>query len=364
MRIAEIINTLEIGGLERLVVDLALNLHTRGHEPVVICLRGAGPLAEPLEAAGVRVIALGKSEGFSLRTVSKLAGHLREERIDVVHTHNPLVHHYGVLGARLAGVSAVVNTRHGLGNFPRSAKTEWIFGLACWQTDRVVAVCQAAREYFRNSTAIPARKLACIPNGIPAEKYLAIRPKTPDSTFVFGSVGRLVAVKNHRCLLTAFSLLLRRKPNCRLELLGDGPMRLELEELSRSLGIQHAVDFRGSDLDVPSFLSRLDAFVLCSESEGLPLTVLEAMAAGLAVIGTAVGGIPELLADGPCGWLCPPSQPERLVEMMVNAAEAADRMEIGARGRERVRDHYTLARMTEEYELLFRGILNGREKRL
>jgi glycosyltransferase involved in cell wall biosynthesis len=221
----------------------------------------------------------------------------------------------------------------------------------------VVAVCRAAHDFFLKTTAIPHRKLTFIYNGIPLEKFLSLHPAPERPGFTFGTVGRLVPVKNHRSLLQAFSLVAHRMPGCRLEILGDGPLRQELETLSQHLGIAHLVLFHGSSLDVARFLSRLDAFVLCSDSEGLPLTLLEAMAAGLPVVATEVGGIPELVRDARCGWLCPVSDHGRLADAMLRVAESGERQEMGARGRASAIQSYSLEKMGAKYEHLFREIL-------
>lgn len=362
MRIAEIVNSLEIGGAERMVVDLALSLKAWGHTLHVVCLRGSGPLAGPLEEAGITVRALEKSDGVSVGALTKLARYLRAEAIDIVHTHNPLVHHYGVAAGRLAGVPVVVNTLHGLSNLNGAGKSSRIFKAVCPFTDCVVSVCETAQSYFAQKTGIPRSKLAVIYNGIPLEKFLTTPGHLRRDGFVFGAVGRLVPVKDHRSLLKAFDIVRRRHPECRLEVVGDGPLRSELEELANTLGIAGAVRFHGSSLDVASFLRRIDTFVMSSVSEGMPLTMLEAMVSGLPIVSTAVGGVPELIDATSCGWLCPPGDPEVLAESM-EAAIRSDRLaEMGKRGQSYVVQRYSLATMAREYEGLFERFLSGSRK--
>jgi len=360
MRIAELVNNLEIGGAERMVVDLALALRSRGHVPHVICLRQAGALAETLRESGVEVLAMQKPDGFNVRTLCRIASYFHRQQIDVIHTHNPLVHHYGALAGRIAGVPVVINTRHGLGNFPRTrwneTMTEAVFSLSSCLTDRVVSLCKAAEDYFEHHTYVPKRKLHVIPNGIDLQRFAHIEPAVPASGTVFGTVGRLVPVKDHRTLLEAFAIVLHRNPSCRLEILGDGPLRHDLADLSHRLGLADAVSFRGASFDVPGFLARLQVFVLASVSEGLPLTVLEAMASGLPVVATAVGGVPDLVrAD--TGWLCPPSDPTRLAEAMLTASAAEERPAMGARARQHARARFSTTRMAREYERLFEELL-------
>jgi len=160
-------------------------------------------------------------------------------------------------------------------------------------------------------------------------------------------------------LLEAFCRVYRADPRCRLEILGDGELREDLEKHARVLGVGEAVCFRGFSRDIAGFLSRLDTFVMSSLSEGLPLTVLEAMAAGLPIVATSVGGVVRLVEDAGCGWLCPPAQPTALANAMRMAMDTKERVSMGEQGRVTVLRDYSLAKMTADYENLFAEILNG-----
>jgi glycosyltransferase involved in cell wall biosynthesis len=360
MRIAEIVDTLEIGGTERLVVDLARSLQSLGHRLHVICLRHTGPLAGQLSEAGIEVMALGKPDGPDVRALTDLTTFLRSKRIDVVHTHNPLVHHYGVAGGRLARVPAVVNTIHGIRNLSSTiGAKEILYSVACRLSDRIVAVCSMAHRFFAAGKVIPRSKLMTINNGIALEPFLQVTARRRDADFVFGIVGRLEPVKDHRSLLQAFAILLQQYGQCRLEILGDGPERANLEQLAHDSNIARRVMFRGFSNNVAQFLQGIDAAVLCSTSEALPLGILEAMGAARPVIGTAVGGVPDLIEKGACGWLCPPSQPQLLAAAMSKALSCSpeEREEMGKRGRAHATAEYSLQRMTSEYERLFQLLL-------
>jgi glycosyltransferase involved in cell wall biosynthesis len=360
MRITELVNNLEIGGAERMVSNLALGLQSRGHALNVICLRSAGPLAQSLRESGIEVCALEKGEGFSFKAVRTVAEYLRSSRTDVIHTHNPLVHHYGAVSARLAGVPVVVNTFHGPGNLTGFGRTQTIFDVSCLWSDRVVPCCEAVGAHLRHVTLVARRKLTVIPNGVPLERFRAIRPHAAENDFVIGSVGRLVPVKDHHSLLKAIAMIRREEPRVRLEILGDGPLRSALEQTARDLGIGSNVAFHGSSLDVPGFLSRLDTFVLCSLSEGLPLTLVEAMAAGLPVVGTTVGAIPELVGAAGCGWLCSPGDPGQLAAALLKSLRCDARAQRGLRGRDYVLEHHSVESMTNAYEQLFGELLEAR----
>jgi|SRR5579872_1345675 len=360
MRILELVDTLEFGGTERLVVELARSLQALGHQLHVVCLRRTGPLARPLTEAGIDTVTLNKPDGPDLRALLDFTTFVRSRRIDVVHTHNPLVHHYGLVGARMARVPVVVNTIHGLRNLSRQiGAKEVLYGLACRFSDRIVAVCPMAHRVFAAGKVIPRSKLITINNGIRLEPFLQLKPRGLCADFVFGIIGRLDPVKDHRSLLQAFAIVLRQHQQCRLEILGDGPERVRLEQLAQELNIAHRVLFRGFSNEVAEFLQGVDAAVQCSTSEALPLGVLEAMGAARLVIGTAVGGVQDLIEIAACGWLCPPSEPQLLAAAMSKAvsASAQEREQMGRRGRAYALAEYSLPRMTSAYEQLFQQLL-------
>ena len=362
MRILELSDTLDTAGAERMVATLALELATLGQAVHLIALRDKGimPVSEDrLREAGVRVTALNKTDGFSPRALAALVSYVRRHRIEVVHTHNHTVHHYGALAARLGGARAVVNTVHGFGTLRMQPWAKPIYRLSCSLTDRVVSVCAAVDRAARATLHLKGRRAAVIYNGIEAEDLLAVEPRRPDGRFVFGTMGRLSPVKDHHNLLEAFARVQRLHPHSRLEILGRGELRQDLERFVQSKGLEDVVDFRGFSLDLAGFLSRLDCFVLSSKSEGLPLSVLEAMAAGVPVVSTAVGGVPELIRGARCGWLCAPERPADLSAAMEMAMASRDRERMGARARASVLEDYSVPRMARNYLDLFSELLPG-----
>jgi len=201
-------------------------------------------------------------------------------------------------------------------------------------------------------------------NGIDAQALLSIQPRRKDGQFVFGTMSRLVPVKDHHSLLKAFAAVRSRHSHCRLDILGSGELEGDLKTFAGQLGISNAVSFLGWSSDVAAFLARLDTFVLSSLSEGLPLTILEAMAAGLPVVATAVGGVPEIIRTADCGWLCPPGEPSLLADRMTSALEADDAAILGQRGRSAVRSQYSLETMTDHYQELFDRLLSGPHRKI
>jgi glycosyltransferase involved in cell wall biosynthesis len=366
LNIVELVNSLDTGGAERMAASLALHLQSRGASVRIVCLRDLGNMPIPLETfqkAGVELVALLKADGFSATTLRTLAGHIREWKTDVVHTHNPLVNHYGAMAARLGGARVAVSTIHGISTLDMPGWAKGLFWASCLITDRLVGVCPVVRETLRSRYVLPTKKTIVINNGIELARFLSVKPRLADGRFVFGTVGRLVPVKDHRRLLEAFAIVLSTHPHCRLEILGEGELKEELEEHARALGVSESVCFRGFSREIPEFLSQLDVFVMSSLSEGLPLAVLEAMAAGLPIVATGVGGVVHLVEDAGCGWLSPPAHAAALARAMRQAIETESRAALGEQGRAAVLRDYSVAKMTADYENLFRQLLNGREAR-
>lgn len=361
MRIAHIIDDLGCGGAEQMVASLAAWQSHKSHLVLVICLRdvGANPVnIDELREAGVEIVTLGKPPGFHLATLQKLKARLEHDRIEVLHTHNHLVHHYGVAAGRLARVPVILNTLHGIASLQTSASwTKALFWCSCLLSDRLVCVDDKVRHAFRENYCFPIRKLGIVRNGADLKRFLSLTRRAPGNTLTFGSIGRLEPVKGYSTLLRAFAVLHREDSRVRLRLLGDGTLRTDLQALAKNLSISNAVSFEGFSLDTPSFLAGIDIYVLSSLSEGLPLTLLEAMAAGLPIVATAVGGVPELIERSKCGWLCLPGDPEALAETMRMAIAAPDPRAIGALGRRFVAESYSVERMADDYDNLYRALL-------
>jgi glycosyltransferase involved in cell wall biosynthesis len=360
MRIVQLVNSLGYGGAEEVTRTLVASLHKRGHSVRVVCLRGLGDMPEsvkPLVDAGIEIIDLDKPSGFSFRSLRWLARYLRSERIDVVHSHNHLVHHYAAAAGRMAGTGAVVNTLHGTATLVMNPGASALFWASCIFSDRVVCVSTEVEDVFRKRFLLPAGTVAAIDNGIDLARFDFERSRPPGAPIVFGSIGRLVAVKDHRNLLEAFALLIRRLPSARLRILGGGPLEAELRQAADALGITGTVDFCGAGSDAAGFLRGIDIYVISSKSEGLPLTLLEAMAAGIPVVSTAVGGICGVVKRAGGGWLCPPSDAGALASAMQDAWNASDRLERAAAVKARIREWYSAERMTSDYERLYDAIL-------
>lgn len=357
MRIAHMIDDLGCGGAEQVVASLASRQSRSGHTVRIICLRDIG--SNPIDVAGlidvgVEIVTLEKPPGFHFGTLRKLKAYLKSHRIEVVHTHNHLVHHYGAVAARWANIPVILNTLHGTASLQLSASwAKVLFWFSCLISNKVVSVDHKVNDIIRKAYLLPRMKYCVIENGINLSRFTALKRRTPGEVVTFGNIGRLDPVKGHGNLLQAFSILRMKYPRLRLRILGDGELRHDLEELAKSLSIAEDVYFEGFSLDTPSFLSNIDVYVISSHSEGLPLTLLEAMGAGLPIVATAVGGITEIIDKARCGWLCPPDSPDALAAVMEQALESSELTVIGARGRTAAEKYYSAERMARDYELLY-----------
>ena len=360
LHIVQIVESLEIGGLERMAIDLATAHRNAGHASSIYTVFEPGALASQAEAAGIPVTAFRRGPGPPIKLLAAMAARLLRDEAQVVHTHNLGIHVYGAVAARLAGVPAVLNTRHGPANSQGKPYHEPYFRIAMPFTDAVVFVSEDCGRVLGNYGHIPPSKSHVIVNGIDTAPFLA-HPASPNSAspgIRFGAVGRLLPVKGHSILLQAFAQVLRRLPEAELRIVGGGPLFEELSQQASALGILDNVSLEGSHPRVYEVFPELDVLVFPSLSEGLPLVVLEAMAAGLPLVSSRVGGVPEVAPEGEVAWFCAPGSAQELAEAMFCAAVSPRLREMGARARQLAVARYDLKGMQGKYELLYRRILS------
>ena len=357
MKIVQLLPSLDLGGMERLAVDLACQQKAEGHAPSIYCTSHPGQLMPESEAAGVPVHAFGKTTGFSLHLIRDLATRLRVDRPDVLHAHNALVLHYGIAAARLARVPVVVNTRHG-GNMNWDPHCERIWRRAVRWTDAVVFISEGVRDYYVTKDHLSRYNTSVIYNGIHVERFSA-RPAHPAARlplFRVGCVGRLVPAKDHVTLIRAFFLVAKAMPEAELHILGEGPCRAAISQTAESLGIANRVFLHGAGYDVAGFLSTLDLFVLSSIDEGLPISLMEAMAAGLPVVSTRLPGLAELALESLVAGYCTAGQPESLAEHILRAARRPDLPALGEAAR-RWAQKFGIRETWRQYQAVFEASL-------
>jgi glycosyltransferase involved in cell wall biosynthesis len=352
IRVAHIALQLETGGLERLLIEHARHARREEFELRFIGLGKRGPVADEIEALGWPVTTLGAPPGLRPSLILQLARALKSHGVDVVHTHNTKPLLYGGPAARLAGLPKVIHTRHG----QRHGATrvhDAMFGLASRCAHRMVCVSQDAAGRCRDE-GVAADLIATIHNGVDTQRF-PFRGPASDGPALY--VGRLSPEKDLETLLKAAATVSRRFPSFRLVIAGEGPCKARLESFAGELALREHVRFLGSVSDVPALLSTAGAFVLSSLSEGLPVTVLEAMATGLPVIATAVGGTPEAVEHGVTGLLAASGDDAALASALERVmSHPGMAREMGTAGRRRVEARFSSSVMVRQYEALYREV--------
>ena len=236
--------------------------------------------------------------------------------------------------------------------------------LLSWLSTRLVPVSEDLARHARVEQGAPQRKVELIYNGIDLQAFelaaeqASLGQRDPRPTAVM--VARLAPVKDFDTLFQAAAVVRQRQPEFRLRLLGDGPLRAELEGTAERMGLKDCIELLGNRRDVPQQLAAADVFILSSHSEGLSIAVLEAMATGLPVVATAVGGNPEVVADGETGFLVPERSPQIMAEKIVWLLEHADQArEMGRAGRRRVAERFDIRGTVREYQRLYLDLARG-----
>jgi len=366
-RIGFVLHVMQVAGAEVLVAETIRRLGPR-IEPVIFCLDAVGPLGEQLQAQGVPVISFGRKPGRDWRLVRRLGGELRRHRIQVLHAHQYTPFFYSAL-ARVAngGSPPLIFTEHGR-HFPD------VVGRARRLTNQLVlsrlatevnAVCQFSATALQRLDGFGGVAVEVIENGVDPDRYdpepdrvaakerLGLDPRRRYAA----NVARFHPVKDQATLLEAFALVAARLPDVDLLLVGDGPLRPDLERQTASLGIVDRVRFMGVRRDVPAVLAATDVFCLPSVSEAASLTLMEAMAAGLPVVVSDVGGNPEIVRAEREGLLVPRRDPEALagaLARMLQTPELAARC--GRAGAIRAREVYRLDRTIQRYADIYRRL--------
>ncbi|MSP62756.1 MAG: glycosyltransferase family 1 protein [Myxococcales bacterium] len=353
-----------MGGQERVALDLARRQRQDGCAVMAVSLAPPpdGPMAHEFSVADVRIRTIPKGRGFDAGLPLRLAWLLLQNRIEIVHTHNPQPLIYGAPAARLAG-ARVVHTKHGAN--PEGGRRLALRRLAGRLADAFVAVSPITADVARSNREISELKLHVVPNGIDLDRFhpdeearAEVRDALgiPQGAFVVGTVGRLSSEKDQSLLLRAMGPLLGER--LRLVIVGDGPEEDALRRRAAALTEGRFVHFLGARRDVPRILAAFDLFALSSLSEGLPLVIPEAMASGLPVVSTAVGGIPTVLDEGVTGFLVPPGDERALRERLRDLAARPDLgAACGAQARRVALDRYSDVRMARDYLAIYRRTL-------
>lgn len=358
--IVEGLYSFQIGGSEKLGALLAREFAARGYRVVALSFFDhEGPVRSELEAAGIECDGLGVATRSRLQRLA-LRGELREwfreHRPAALHLHHGVTAIRAARAARTCGVPRIVLTEHSARQLRAEPRYRRALRSSLGAIDHVTVVNDELRAYFQSEFGVPPSRLAVLANPVDpryaelARDSVARAALGLGDAWVLAFVGRLVPEKSVDVLLEAVRRARRETAvDLRLVVAGDGPLRGSLEELARGLDLGGAVTWLGAQGDATRALALADAFVLASQSEGLPMALLEAMAAGVPCIATAVGGIPAALA-GDAGLVVPPLQPAALAAAIVRVArDSALAQSLAARARRAVAEHHALARIADAY---------------
>jgi len=340
--------------MERLLVEFARQHDPARYELHFVALHQIGQPAEEIKAAGCQVHLLPECRGQAWKQFRTLTRWLAEYQPDILHTHNAYPHFHGTLAARWQRVPIVLNTRHG-----RRIGSDWksrlYFRLAGLLADRVVAVSDDAAQLCVRDAHLPPQKVQRIWNGIDPQRFAFTGPQLGYKAI---SIARLSPEKDFPTLIRAVALAREVVPELTLTIVGAGPDRPRMEATIQELGQSHAIHLLGERQDVPELLSQSSFFVTSTLTEGISLTLLEAMAVGLPVIATAVGGNPEIVQDGETGLLVPEGNPDQLAAAIIRLCHAEGAWSsYGTAGRRRVEQHFSIHQMVQGYEALYAELI-------
>jgi glycosyltransferase involved in cell wall biosynthesis len=366
VKVVQIVPLLSPGGAERVAVHLARGLNRRRYETMVISFSGrvGCDLDHMLEEAGIEARYLGKHPGFDYRVYGRLDSVLKEYEPDVIHTHLHVLR-YALPSMLLMKRVAMVHTVHNLAEREIEARARLIQRYALTHGVKPIAVAEEVAASLESLYGI--HRCRVIPNCIPTDLYA--NPQTSrkewraregfkDSDVLFVCVARFAPQKNQALLLKSFAHGPASDSRAHLVLVGEGELRANLEEQARKINVADKVHFLGLRSDIPDVLGAMDAFVLSSDYEGNPLSVLEAMASGLPIASTAVGGVPNLFEAGKEGFLVGPGDFQGLAKSMNTLLKyEAARESMGAAAAGRARKSYDVANMVRAYEDVYEDLL-------
>jgi sugar transferase (PEP-CTERM/EpsH1 system associated) len=367
--IAHIIYRLDVGGLENGVVNLINAMPAERFRHAIICLTDFSDFRKRIRRPDVQVFALKKRDGKDLGSYWRLFRLLRSLAPEIVHTRNLATLDYQVVAA-LASVPGRIHGEHGWDMIDLDGTNRKYNLLRRFMRLFVLRYIPLSVEldgWLRETVHVSPERITRIYNGVNTERFAPARREllAPDRPIVIGTVGRMQTVKDQPTLARAFVRLNEMFPSLRgrlrLTMIGDGALRKDVQRVIEQAGLQQQVNLPGACEDVPGQLRAMDIFVLPSIAEGISNTILEAMATGLPVVATRVGGNAELVVEGETGLLAPPSDPDALAKAIgMYVADPALARRHGAAGRNRVLRDFSMDRMLRRYLAVYDEVLTGR----
>jgi glycosyltransferase involved in cell wall biosynthesis len=370
IRVLQLLEGFGLGGAEKKVWELVFHMDRSRFETVVCSIGIHEGIQEHFENLGVKVIVIRRRHQFDFTLLYRLWRMIRSERIDIIMSTLFYADMMAALVGKCAGAKGVFS-------WETVSSPEWLiprrlypYRAAVRLLDKVIAVSHATAQWLVQKRGVPADRIQVIPYGVDLDLYhdgdaKAIRKSLgiPANSPVIGMVGRFVHQKGHCYLVDAAEQVIKKIPRVQFVLIGDGPLRLEIEQHVRDKSLQKNFIFPGLRHDVPELLRCFDVFVLPSLYEGLPNVVLEAMAASKPIVATPVDGTKEVVVPGETGLLVPPRQPAPLAQALIDLIDDPQRAKkLGANGRVRVEKEFSLKTQIMQFETLFEQFTFGNDR--
>ena len=371
IKVVHFITELDRGGAQMALYRLLRHTDRQKFAPHVVCLyNGHKVVAQQIRQLGIPVTDLGMRGQWRLDALWRLYRLLRRERPFLLHTWMFHANIPGRVLGRLAGVPVIISAERTMGQEGRLRRA--LNRLTSRLPDSIICVSQQVADFAAQEIGLPPAKLSVIRNGIDLTQFDNLPdPQTARAEFGLPARGKLIAaigrprqVKGYTFLLLAFAQIAPAYPGLYLIFVGDGPEKRPLQTAAAQLPGANRVHFLGDQQDIPRLLAGLDILVLPSHWEGLPNVVLEAMAAGLPVVATAVGGTPELVIHNQTGLLVPPQSPEALAQAISQLLDHPEKAaQMGQNGRQRAAAQFTIERMVQQTEALYNRLLTEKNLR-
>ena len=359
LRLGLVIGQLTYGGAESQLYEVARGLAATAEVTVYCMSTATEPYAGRLEQAGVRVCVIPALARLDPTRVTRLARLLRRDQIELVHAFLFIGSAYAYLATRLVPGARLVTSARNCKLEP-SAVRRAVLSRAFRASDAIICNSAEMARFAARHYGAPADRMDVVYNGVDTARFAATA--TDPGRRVVGTVGRIEEQKNLELFLDGARLVAARFPAARFAIVGEGSLRSELEERAAAAGLGATVSFRGTVSDVPGFLGELGQFWLTSDWEGTPNVVLEAMAAGVPVVATRVGGTPEIVEDGRTGLLVTPGDAEALAAAAIRLWESPDRAAaISLAARRAATERFSLEAMIDSTLAVYNRVLGGSE---
>ena len=362
VNVMHIIEDLENGGAERVLVTLVSGLDPQRFRPVVCCLTKKGRMAAELEGRGIPVVTMNKRPKLDLAMLLRLRQMMRAQKIAIVHTHVFTANLWGRLAAILARVPVLITHEHSTFTVENRYR-RWIESGLMRRTHKMIAVSENLRRRFVSEGRFAPDAVMTIHNGVRLQssplseaRREQLRQELGLEKFdhVIGTVGRFEPRKNYPLLIEAMPMILQQHPSAALLMIGAGPEEEKLRQQVRDAGITEQVVFTGYRSDITDLLGVMSTFCLSSTTEGISMAILEALLAGVPVVATQVGGNPEIIPDRSYGTLVPSGDAKALAEALSETlAHREVALQIATRGQARVRELFSEEHMIRRIEQLY-----------